>query len=614
MAPIIHSSSWILPDPTSTSRPSSTSLASNFSTQSKYVMTNLPNRRVFVTESLPSSSSSATSTSILAKAVATTHLSWWQLLALLLGAFLVLVVGIWLWWRHRKKVKIEETKKKEEIDERERERIENGKQKELVERMRGIAKGGKGKNKREESESDSEMWSESETGTDTGNESDDSISDGGTIRPSRTRRRKVKGRRRRKRQTGRHKFGHRRWGEIESMTETDYSDETYYPHWHQYRDRGSDKDRARRRDRYWRKYSYDPYYDRSFPPPHRDHPQSPVPPAPPIQQEKRRKRDTFRDSVFSSYNSMKKAAVRLKYVEAKVKLKKQLEEEEKLEKIRRDKVKDANREFERANREGQDRKGSSGLGKILIPPLDRPEMSHSGSTSSSSAAAPIRNPYFQTVYRGGSLDTIQRNKRNTRQIYPGKNATMDTIRPQLQPQRTETNSSENSLGGEIAHLLGSGSKIRSNSKAINPAPPFRPPTAKVSVLKPSSNAFQAMWLSHPPQYDPGFGSPPDALNVLETARTNSVYLPVTHPKDRPVIPKGELAPAPTGKKKRSLTKVDRKMENATAMSGNGFTGMRSPEKSSFGFADVGVGANLARVDIAESKWASRLRERMKIDS
>lgn len=241
-------------------------------------------------------------------------------------------------------------------------------------------------------------------------------------------------------------------------------------------------------------------------------------------------------------------------------------------------------------------------------------MSHSGSTSSCSVAAPIRNLYFQTVYRGESLDIIQRNKLNTRQIYPGKNATMDTIRPQLQPQRTATNSSENSLGGEITHLLGNGSKIQSNSKAINSAPPFRPPTAKVSVSKPSSNSFQAMWLSHPPQSDPGFGSPPDALNVPETARTNSVYLPVTHPKDRPVIPKGELAPAPTGKKKRSLTKVDGKMENATAMDGNWFTGMRSPEKSSFGFTDVGASANVARVDIGESKWASRLRERMKIDS
>lgn len=218
MAPIIHSSSRILPDPTPTSRPSSTSLASIFSTQSKYVMTNLPNRRVYVTGTLPSSSSSATSTNILAKAVATTHLSWWQLLALVLGAFLVLIVGIWLWWRHREKIKVEEAKK-EEIEERERKRIASEKQKELVERMGGIAKGGKEKNKGEESESDSEMWPESETETDTGSENDDYISDGGTIRPSRTRRRKVKGRRRRKRRRGRHKFGHRRRSEIESMTQ-----------------------------------------------------------------------------------------------------------------------------------------------------------------------------------------------------------------------------------------------------------------------------------------------------------------------------------------------------------------------------------------------------------
>lgn len=104
----------------------------------------LPNRRVYVTETLPSSPSSATSTSILAKAVATTHLSWWQLLALVLGAFLVLIVGIWLWWCHREKIKVEEAKKKEEIEERERKRIASEKQKELVERL-GVSQREEGK-------------------------------------------------------------------------------------------------------------------------------------------------------------------------------------------------------------------------------------------------------------------------------------------------------------------------------------------------------------------------------------------------------------------------------------------------------------------------------------
>ncbi len=42
---------------------------------------------------------------------------------------------------------------------------------------------------------------------------------------------------------------------------------------------------------------------------------------------------------------MKKAAVRLKYVEAKVKLKKQLGEEDAVEKAREDKIREANREI-----------------------------------------------------------------------------------------------------------------------------------------------------------------------------------------------------------------------------------------------------------------------------
>lgn len=256
-----------------------------------------------------------------------------------------------------------------------------------------------------------------------------------------------------------------------------------------------------------------------------------------------------------------------------------------------------------------------GLGELIVPAVDHPEMSHSSSTSSSSASPPKRKTYCQTAYHGGSLDTIQRNKRNTRQIYPGKNATMDTIRPRPQPQRTETDNSENSLGDEITHLLGGGSKVRSNSKTINPAPRPMPPAKKVSVSKRSSNAFQASWLSHPSQSrTPRSDSPPDIPIMPETARTDSVYLPVTHPKDRPIIPKGGLAPAPTGRKKGSSTTVDNEMGNATTVGARGSTRMTPPQKPSSGFAGLGAGANIAGVGAGGSKWAGRLRERMKIDS
>ena len=53
----------------------------------------------------------------------------------------------------------------------------------------------------------------------------------------------------------------------------------------------------------------------------------------------------FRDSVFSTFHSMKEAAVKLKYVEAKAKLKKQLETEERIELERKAKIAEANREI-----------------------------------------------------------------------------------------------------------------------------------------------------------------------------------------------------------------------------------------------------------------------------
>lgn len=70
---------------------------------------------------------------------------------------------------------------------------------------------------------------------------------------------------------------------------------------------------------------------------------------------------SFRDSVFSSYTSMKKAAVQLKYVEAKVKLKKQLDAEERVESERQMKIREANREIEMSKRVGSADSGESAL-------------------------------------------------------------------------------------------------------------------------------------------------------------------------------------------------------------------------------------------------------------
>ena len=103
------------------------------------------------------------------------------------------------------------------------------------------------------------------------------------------------------------------------------------------------------------------------------------------------------------------------------------------------------------------------------------------------------------------------------------------------------------LGTEINHLLGTREPQERTipDKAGVAAPMPQRPLEQMKQgfirppLPPEPNAFQASWLSRP---DP-------TLSVPQTARTDSVYVPVTRPKDRPIIPPGRLAPAPPGKKK-----------------------------------------------------------------
>ncbi|WVO12434.1 hypothetical protein L204_100033 [Cryptococcus depauperatus] len=585
MAPVKHPSQW--PPPYS-------ALAQ--STKDHVHIT----KRVYVTATISENTPKSTpsSSGILAEAVATTHLSWWQLLAIILGSVLALAVGIWLWWRHRKKVKVDEAKKKAEIEEREQKRVEDEKEKKLMGKKRAMrGKKGRGRSKREESETDSdEYWSDS----DSESESDDSISDGGTIHPSRTRRRRVKRRgNRRKRDRGR--YGNRR-RRSETESETDYSDESYYP-------------RRNRRGR--RRSSYDSYYDRR--PSRRV--ESPLSPSPPVPAAAKKQSKGFRDSVFSSYNSMKNAAVRLKYVEAKVKLKKQLDDEEKLEQIRREKIREANKEIEDAKKWENERNN-----ELLIPPVARrPTTKHSTSTLNSLPTPRQRDRNRQTAYRGGSLDTIQRPQQShqgdgRRQLYPPKHATVDTVRPQ--PQRNKTG---DSLGNEITQLLGNGSGTRNNLR--EPTHPTlqdragtrQQPSFRKYSRSPSNNV-QESWLPHPSQHGPGRSSPPEKPNVPETARSDSVYLSVTHPKDRPKIPRGGLAPAPPGKNKNLSNIADKPINGGGSLNvgpswgSNNGTGAftRPPEKAATGGSiGVGVGGNVAGIGAGSSKWANRLRERMK---
>ncbi|KAK8853090.1 hypothetical protein IAR55_003791 [Kwoniella newhampshirensis] len=598
---------------------------------------------------IPSSSTNddSQSTSILAEAVATTHLSWWQLLALILGSVLALVVGIWLWWRHRRKKKKSKDKKMNEMKEKEKKREEDEKQKELLDRIAGVPsagrKGGRGRGggngwKRGDSD-ESDLESESEWG-----ESDDSISDGGTIRPSRTRRRR--GRRRgRRRDRDRDRFGHsrrggRRGGEYDSDSGTDYSDETYLPR---------RRERDRRRDRYDRDRGGERHRGRSrleisrspSPQPPRGRPTrqltaSSTHPSPPVVATKRRKRDTFRDSVFSTYTSMKNAAVRLKYVEAKVKLQKQLEEEEVLERKRREKVTEANKELDdlRAYEKETERKqASSDNGRLLIPPVKRSSTGFpSQSSNSYRPSIPVMPPARKSAHNSRARDHAAghqnppRNDGNRRQLYPPVHATSATARP----SRPEKKATDDSLSVELSYLLEDGS--RSGARPAPPAPlrepsqpkhsdsrPLRSNLKKTSgasdnaqfpsaqnqqtaVMIPSQpkaawNPFQADWLSHP-IVDPQPTKP--VQTDTTAARTDSVYLPITHPRERPTIPEGKLARPPAGRFQSGAA------GSGPITTGSGRNGLRTNRVGAGSITGVNAGGAAGA-----SKWADRLRDRRK---
>lgn len=295
-------------------------------------------RTSFVPNSKTAPTASSSSGGILAQAKATTNLSWWQLLCIALGGVLLLSILSWAWWRTRKrKSKDEDRAKQVELE-------EDKKIKELVEQRR-LEEGRRDRRRSMTSDSDN-SWSES--GTSGSEESYESVSDGGTVVPKR----RKKERRRRRRRSGRGRRG-QRYVDDYSSDETDWSDETDYG-------RYGHRRRKRRRDRPHR--SQDTRYRsrrRSYTPSPSPSP-SPTPSLPPLPSRSNRSRATrpnptgsnFRDSVFSTYASMKRAAVQLKYVEAKAKLKQQLEEEDKIERARQakiqERVRQANREIELA--------------------------------------------------------------------------------------------------------------------------------------------------------------------------------------------------------------------------------------------------------------------------
>ncbi|WVR00343.1 hypothetical protein IAU59_007486 [Kwoniella sp. CBS 9459] len=590
-------------------------------------------------------------TSILAQAVATTNLSWWQLFALIFGCTLALAVGGWAWWRHRRKKQKDKEKKKNAAIEEDRRRVQSRKERELMQLTKAAVGGRRGKPGGGKRSSDS--YDDGEEG-DSWSESDDSVSDGGTIRASRTRRRR--GRRdrdqRRYGRSRRSRGGRRGDSELEDGTETDWSDWSRYHARGGYSRRGDkyhngrDRDRDRDRRRYAEDYD-SPYFtrksfrrgrgrdrDRAITTPSTAPTETPTPVT-----AKRRKRDTFRDSVFSSYNSMKNAAVRLKYVEAKVKLKKQLEEEERVENRRKEKIREANREIEEYNRvehERTIREKKENNRSLLIPPAPRQPTRKSSSDSNYSdiSGLPYEKPARNISKSKSNGETKWSPTNNHRQLTPPKSAMKTPTRTGMGSRQN----TDNSLDGQISHLLGGGGGKNNTLPVRNGTPPKThqepspPPAAAVAGLTGArddsqnqsqsegrkggwfTNAFQSNWLSHPaqPPAQAAITSSPEPYGS-DTQRSDSrssVYLPVTHPKERPVIPKGGLAPAPPPRARISGESTEGRAAYGMSQSRNQSQNDRNDMPHQ---PEIGTGAAMAAVRAggggAGSKWTNRLRQK-----
>lgn len=180
---------------------------------------------------------------------------------------------------------------------------------------------------------------------------------------------------------------------------------------------------------------------------------------------------------------------------------------------------------------------------------------------------------------------------------------LSAVRSQAAPPHPE-------LGDEIQQLLGSQRKGGARSKS-----PERPDNdnkadhASASMRSPR----RPSWLRHPPP-----GPTRSTPSVPQSPRT-SVYLPVTHPKDRPIIPRGGLAAAPPPKVKSTASTPtasrppagapdlppipkDQHVPNPGLGAGGSAPGARAN-----GMA--GVGAGMGAAALGARKWADRLRDR-----
>lgn len=556
---------------------------------------------------------------------ATSSLKWWQLLAIsLAGLFAILVVG-WLWWRHRKR-KREEAKKLKEL-----EALEAGRRtaeadekvhpgggaggKGDLEELLDALQGGRGRRKgrcrgsrRRDSESDSDPGSESE--------SYDDISDGGTIRRSRRRRprrrsRSRRDRRRREKDTrGRGRRGRDYYSsEWDSESSSEMSDATYYPRRLPRRHRGVQMDRIRVKDGYSSPSPPGPHVPgnrRDLPlglgPPTAtvassstsrapsDRSRGNINPRPGLKRGETEK--TFRDSVFSSFTSMKQAAVKLRIAEQKVKMKKALEAETQAEEARRAKVEEANRliqeENQRIERENERLKitragevtnarpasaeSTYSLASIYTSPSHQSSLLQQSYNSNQNPARPEAPALRSKPLASGKSGGIDRIDRHSSELAydidsllgpTGKSRSRSQRKlphgvqvHEKQPARGArnqkgSNHSGSSTSGRSAGTSGvEGRKMpQHRQQQFRPAQPDQPVPRHES--KPA-NPFQADWLSRPPlpHAAHSHGKPP--ASVPHSPTRDSVYVSMTPSDKMPTIAWGGLAHPPPGARPHRL--------------------------------------------------------------
>lgn len=168
-------------------------------------------------------------------------------------------------------------------------------------------------------------------------------------------------------------------------------------------------------------------------------------------------------------------------------------------------------------------------------------------------------------------------------------------RPTAARQATKppVSSAETGFGGEIRNLLGNRAGTKPPGGQANSggqAPPARQQTTNMANrwFAPSDDRARA------------------AAPSVPVSPRASVYLPVTHPKDRPIIPRGKLAPAPPPKAKLKAAPVS----TAHAPITGAAAWLQETGAAAATAMTPAVGTSMAGVGAGGSKkWADRLRQK-----